>query len=96
MSKFIQLIDINEIKAFRITCVKCGKYWAGPVSLGKNKIPNICNYCNDESKTLFPKPHAERIEKLLHEIKWAQSGLNGFQISFELETETQKPLNNRI
>jgi hypothetical protein len=85
MSKFIQLINLDEIKTLRVTC-KCGAYWSVPVPLGKNELPRKCNYCKGE-KDVIPSPRAERLKKLVQEIEWAQNGLENFRISIELETE---------
>ena len=94
MSKLINLINLDEIKTLRITCGECKSYWSIPVLLGENAVPNKCNYCKDEKgeQNLFPHPQADRLKKLLKEIEWAQSGLNGFNVSFELEIEKENPL----
>ncbi|MGB9500157.1 MAG: hypothetical protein ACKVE4_10520 [Dissulfuribacterales bacterium] len=88
MSKFIQLINLDEIKTLRITC-KCGAFWSVPTHLGENEFPRKCNYCKGE-KGGIPYLRAERLKKLLEEIEWAQNSLGGFKISIELETEVEK------
>ena len=45
MAKFIQLINLDEIKTLRITCGKCHAHWLVPVPLGENALPKRCNYC---------------------------------------------------
>ncbi|MCK4827442.1 hypothetical protein KA005_67555 [bacterium] len=85
MAKFIQLINLDEIKALRITCEKCHSYWS-VISLGGNEFPRKCNYCKGE-KDVIPSSRAERLKKLVQEIEWAQNGLENFRVSIELETE---------
>lgn len=47
MPKFIQLIDLDEIKTLRVTC-KCGSYWSVPIE-SKGKLPPAeCIYCQAE------------------------------------------------
>ena len=95
MPKFIQLINLDEIKALRITCGKCHAYWSVPMPLEDNELPNKCNYCKTEKgkDVVIPFPTVERLKKLLEEIEWAQNKLENcnFKISIELETEKGKP-----
>lgn len=89
MSKFIQLIDLDEIKTLRVTCEECHAYWSVPVPLGKNELPNKCNYCK-EKEAVIPNNHLEYIEGLLKNIDNIHKFLKGFKISIELETEKEK------
>lgn len=48
MSKFIQLINLDEIKTLRITCGKCGAYWSVPIGSERELVPAGCIYCEAE------------------------------------------------
>ena len=91
MSKFIQLINLDEIETLRITCGVCGAYWSVPVPLGDNELPNKCRYCKGEENVII-SADVKRFKKLLEEINWAQNKLKDGKISIELETEKDMPL----
>ena len=90
MSKFIQLINLNEIKALRVTC-KCGAYWSVPMQLGNNELPNKCNYCKGQG-TVIPPERLGYIKGLLKNIDDIHKHLENYNISIELETEKEKTL----
>ena len=86
MAKFIQLINLDEIKTLRITCEKCHTYWSVPIKpIGDNHPPKKCIYCGDKV------PHKD-IDELSYKINYIlQDVLKDFKISIELETEKEKP-----
>ena len=55
MAKFIQLINLDEIKTLRITCEKCHEHWSVPVPLGDNELPNKCYYCKGKGTAIKPE-----------------------------------------
>lgn len=88
MPRNIQLIDINEIKALRITCKKCNAYWSIPIK-PKKKFTEKCLYCDarlpDDINQLSLQ--IENIQSILegkikHSLeKWAGS------VEFEVDEE---------
>jgi transcription elongation factor Elf1 len=82
MSKYIQLIDFKEIKALRITCLKCNAYWSVPIDYKEYNAPVKCVYCETE----YPHSAIDQLCKKIQNIQKAFADLKG-TIEIELIIE---------
>lgn len=83
MAKFIQLINLDEIKALRITC-ECSAYWSGPIELIGDDLLVKCTSCMAE----IPR---KDIKELSQKINHIQKSFKDWKGSIELEIEVEKP-----
>jgi hypothetical protein len=68
MAKFIQLINLDEIKILRITCGKCGAYWSVPIETTGKNPPAKCIYC----KTEIPQSEIVQLSQTIKDIQNAK------------------------
>jgi hypothetical protein len=82
MAKFIRLIDLDELKALRITCGRCHAYWSVPITpMGNNSPPKKCIYCEAEIPLKDINELSKKINYILEEV------LKNWKVSIELEAE---------
>lgn len=86
MAKFIYLINLDEIKALRITCGKCYSYWSVPIEpIGNDPSPTRCIYCKAE----MPQRDITGLTQKLNHIR---TFLKSWEVSIELEIEEKEEI----
>ena len=80
MGKIIHLINLDEIKALRVTCGDCGAYWSVSIEPKEELPPAECIYCKSAI------PHKD-IYQLSQKINHILNFFKDWKGSIELETE---------
>lgn len=81
MSKLIRVVNLDEVKELRITCLKCGAFWSVPIPLTEETTQKKCFTCS----TVIPRTHLEHVLKISDEIESIRKHIKDFSVSIELE-----------